>query len=176
LSRVTLVTGGARSGKSRYALARMEPYRKRAFIATAEALDGEMRDRIARHQAERADAFLTVEAPLALGEAIRWLPSGTDAAIVDCLTVWLGNLMHHFGDEEAPRREAIDALLEAVTTAPCDLVVVTNELGMGIVPDNELARRFRDEAGRLNQDVAALADEVVWVVSGLPVHLKRSRE
>jgi len=168
------VTGGARSGKSRYALARVEPYRRRAFIATAEAIDEEMRDRIARHQAERADSFMTVEAPTHLGEAIRSLPGEVEAAVVDCLTVWLGNLMHHFGEDEERLGAEVESLLEAVKAAPCDLVIVTNELGLGIVPDNELARRFRDLAGWLNQDVAGLADEVVLVVSGLPLFLKRS--
>ena len=176
MSRVTLVTGGARSGKSRHALARMEPYARRAFVATAEAIDEEMRDRIARHQAERADSFITVEAPIHLGEAIRSLPEGVEAAVVDCLTVWLGNLVHHFGEDEERLGAQVESLLEAVKKPPCDLVVVTNELGLGIVPDNELARRFRDLAGWLNQDMAALADEVVLVVSSLPLYLKRSHE
>jgi len=176
LSRVTLVTGGARSGKSRHALALMEPYARRAFIATAEAIDEEMRDRIARHQAERADSFLTVEAPLHLGEAIRALPEGVEAAVVDCLTVWLGNLMHHYGEDEAALGARVEELIAALRQPPCDLVIVTNELGMGIVPDNELARRFRDLAGWLNQDVAELADAVVLVVSGVPLHLKRSSQ
>lgn len=174
MAQVTLVTGGARSGKSRHALALMEPYAKRAFIATAEAIDEEMRDRIARHQAERADSFITVEAPVHLGEAIRSLPEDIEAAVVDCLTVWLGNLMHYYGEDEAGLGARVEELLAALREPPCYLVIVTNELGMGIVPDNELARRFRDLAGWLNQDVAALADEAVLVVSGIPLHLKRS--
>jgi len=135
-----------------------------------------MQDRIARHQAERAGSFVTVEAPVHLGEAIRSLPGDVEAAVVDCLTVWLGNLMHYYGEDEAGLGERVEDLLAALQEPPCDLVVVTNELGMGIVPDNELARRFRDLAGWLNQDVAALADEVVLVVSGIPLSLKRSSE
>ncbi len=174
MSHLTLVTGGARSGKSRYAVTRMESYGRRAFIATAEALDEEMRERIEHHRAERADSFITVEAPVHLGEAIRSLPEGTEAAVVDCLTVWLGNLMHYFEDDEDRLGAEVESLLDALKEPPCDLVIVTNELGLGIVPDNELARRFRDLAGWLNQDAAALADEVVLVVSGLPLHLKGS--
>jgi adenosylcobinamide kinase/adenosylcobinamide-phosphate guanylyltransferase len=173
LSRVTLVTGGARSGKSRHALALMEPYAKKAFIATAEAIDEEMRDRIARHQAERSGSFSTVEAPISLGEAIRSLPTDVEAAVVDCLTVWLGNLMHHYAEDEESLGARVEELLAALKKPPCDLVIVTNELGMGIVPDNALARRFRDLAGWLNQDVAALADDVILVVSGIPINLKR---
>lgn len=176
MGRVTLLTGGARSGKSRHALALMERYGKRAFVATAEALDEEMRDRIARHQAERADSFITVEAPVHLGDAIRALPADVEAAVVDCLTVWLGNLMHYYGEDESSLGARVGELIDALREPPCDLVIVTNELGMGIVPDNELARRFRDLAGWLNQDVAELADEVVLVVSGIPLSLKRSSE
>jgi adenosylcobinamide kinase/adenosylcobinamide-phosphate guanylyltransferase len=174
LSHVTLVTGGARSGKSRHALALMEPYANKAFIATAEAVDEEMRDRIARHQAERAGSFITVEAPIHLGEAIRSLPADVEAATVDCLTVWLGNLMHHYAEDEDSLGAQVEGFLAALKEPPCDLVIVTNELGMGIVPDNALARRFRDLAGWLNQDVAALADDVLLAVSGIPVTLKRS--
>jgi adenosylcobinamide kinase/adenosylcobinamide-phosphate guanylyltransferase len=152
----------------------MEPYARKAFTATAEAIDEEMRDRIARHQAERAGSFITLEAPIRLGAAIRSLPADVEAAVVDCLTVWLGNLMHHYAEDEDSLGAQVEDLLTALKEPPCDLVIVSNELGMGIVPDNELARRFRDLAGWLNQDVAALADDVVLVVSGIPVTLKRS--
>jgi adenosylcobinamide kinase/adenosylcobinamide-phosphate guanylyltransferase len=174
VSRVRLVTGGARSGKSRYALSLMDPYRTKAFIATAEALDDEMRDRIAKHRAERGGAFVTVEAPLELARAIRDLPDNVEAAIVDCLTVWLGNLVHHYGDDEPKLRAETDALLEVLRDPPVDIVLVTNELGMGIVPDNALARRFRDLAGWLNQDVARVAGQVALVVSGIAVTIKES--
>jgi adenosylcobinamide kinase/adenosylcobinamide-phosphate guanylyltransferase len=174
VKRVTLVTGGARCGKSRYALSLLEPYRRKAFIATAEALDEEMRDRIAAHQAERGPGFVTVEAPIELAEAVRRLPGDIEAGVVDCLTVWLGNLLHVFGEDDDATGARLEALVEVLHAPPADLVVVTNEVGWGIVPENPLARRFRDLAGRLNQQAAAMAHEVVLMVSGLPLHLKRS--
>ncbi len=171
MAQVTLVTGGGRSGKSNHALQLAEPYARRAFIATAEPLDDEMRRRIARHRTERGDGFLTVEESLDLAGAIRSLPADVAIAVVDCLTVWLGNLAHYHGacSDELPE---LVALLGVLTGPPCDLILVTNEVGMGIVPANEAARKFRDVLGRLNQEVAALADEVILMVSGVPVALK----
>jgi len=167
---VTMLTGGARSGKSRYALEVARRYRHRVFVATAEPLDAEMRARIGRHRTERGRGWRTVEAPLDLAGALRKLPAGTEIAVVDCLTVWLGNLMHHRGEQD--EYPEISAFLKALDRPACDLVVVTNELGMSIVPDNPLARRFRDTAGRLNQDLARAAHNVLLLVSGLPVVLK----
>lgn len=176
MRRVVVITGGARSGKSRYALdlARRRDGKK-AFVATAEPTDDEMRERIRRHREARGESFTTVEEPLELGPAIRSLPAGTEVAVVDCLTVWLGNLMHRrpSGDAGLPQ---VASFLEAVRDPPCDLVIVTNEVGMGIVPDNEAARRFRDLAGALNQEIAALADRVVLMVSGVPVVVKDRKE
>lgn len=179
MSRVILVTGGARSGKSRHALAlalaRPGP---RAFVATAEPMDDEMRSRIECHRRERGSDFATVEVPRDLAGALGRLPAGTSVALVDCLTVWLGNLMARPGaaacgaGAELPE---VAAFLDALGRPPCDLVVVTNEVGLGIVPDNALAREFRDRAGRLNQAVAARADEVVLVVSGIPMVIKGER-
>ncbi len=169
---VTLVTGGARSGKSRYALALAETRAHPVFVATAEATDAEMADRVLRHQRERGERFRTVEEPVHLAEALGAFPAGTDIAIVDCLTVWLGNLLHYHGDDDGRLQAEVDALLAALEDPPTDLALVTNEVGMGIVPMTELGRRFRDLAGRLNQDVAARADSVVLVVSGIPVRIK----
>ena len=171
MSTVTLVTGGCRSGKSRFALTQAMTYETRAFIATAVAFDDEMNARIGRHQAERGSDFETFEAPYGLGEAIRSLPPGSDVAVVDCLTVWLSNLMYKHGEttESYPEMETFFAAIE---NPPCDLYVVTNEVGTGIVPENALARRFRDEAGFLNQAVAQRADRVVWMVAGCPVAVK----
>jgi len=168
----TLVLGGARSGKSAYAQALAED-RARAgerppiMIATAEAGDAEMAARIAHHRADRGEAWRTIETPLDLVAAIRSL-AASDVAVVDCLTLWLSNLMHHRRDIAA---ETI-ALLQAMEGQAADIIFVSNEVGLGIVPDNALARRFRDEAGRLNQQVAAAAGSVVFVAAGLPLVLK----
>lgn len=162
-----LVLGGARSGKSRHAEALIEQLPPPWFyIATARALDDEMRVRIAEHRARRARNWETIEAPLDLAGALarcRTLP-----VLVDCLTLWLSNLMLEEGDvpESVARLEAALDAREAAT------VLVANEVGLGIVPENALARRFRDEAGRLNQRMAARADRVLFMVAGIVLGLK----
>lgn len=164
-----LVLGGARSGKSRYAQQRVEACGGRlAYIATAQALDAEMEDRIARHRADRDARWHTIEAPLALAAALARAGESHAAILVDCLTLWLSNLL--LADRDV-QREGM-ALAEAVAACPVPVVLVANEVGLGIVPDNALARRFRDEAGWLNQRLAAMADEVVFVAAGLPMVLK----
>jgi adenosylcobinamide kinase/adenosylcobinamide-phosphate guanylyltransferase len=173
--RVTLVTGGAKSGKSSHALELSEGYSKRVFIATAEAFDDEMRERIRRHQAERGSTFETVEESLDPAGALRSLPEDTDLALIDCLTVWQGNLMHRHGIADERYPEA-GALLEVLKNPPCELILVSNEVGLGIVPDNPMARRFRDLAGEFNQRAAEAADRVVLVVSGIPLVLKERSE
>lgn len=172
MKHVLFIVGGARSGKSRYALTRAAPRTRKVFIATAAPFDGEMKRRIAAHRADRNPAFVTVEAPLDPATAIRKLPRDTEVAVVDCLTVWLGNLVHKYG-AKAERFDETDAFLELIAKPPCNLVIVANEVGLGIVPAGKLARAFRDIAGRLNQEVAATADEVVFMVSGLPTTLKK---
>lgn len=161
-----LILGGARSGKTTHALRAAEATgRDLVMIATAEALDEEMAERIARHRAERGPAWRTLEAPLDLAGALAELePSET--AVIDCLTLWVSNLMHAERDIEAETERLIAAL------AGRDVLLVSNEVGLGIVPDNALARRFRDAAGRLNQQVAAAADKVVFIAAGLPLALK----
>jgi len=159
--------GGARSGKSR--LAQAEAERGPApltFIATAEALDREMAERIARHRADRGAGWRTIEAPVDLAGAIAQVPEGT--ILVDCLTLWLSNLM--LGDHDIAG--ASDRLLDTVTAAPARIIFVSNEVGLGIVPETPLGRRFRDEAGRLNQRIAAMADRVLFVAAGLALRLK----
>lgn len=168
-----LVLGGARSGKSRYAQARMEglpqgPSGRLAYVATAQAFDAEMTERIAHHRDDRDARWLTVEEPLDLAAAIDRAAQAADAVLVDCLTLWLSNLM--LADQ--PLAEPVAALADALRRCPCPVVLVSNEVGLSIVPDNALARRFRDEAGRLNQAIAALADEVQLVAAGLPLKLK----
>jgi len=163
---ITLILGGARSGKTSHALRAAEATgRGLVMIATAEPLDAEMEDRIARHRAERGPRWRTLEAPLDLTCALDQV--GTEeTAVVDCLTLWVSNLMHADRDLEAEAARLLVALPGR------DVLLVSNEVGLGIVPDNALARRFRDAAGRLNQQVAAAADRVVFVAAGLPLVLK----
>jgi len=171
MKKVTLLTGGGRSGKSRYALELADTRKHKAFIATAEAFDDEMKLRIANHQKERGPDFFTVEEPIDLARAIRELPASTEIAVIDCLTIWLCNLMCKIkGDPEI--YEPMEQFLQLLTRPQCDLVIVTNELGMGIVPMDKITRRYRDLAGTLNQRVAALADRVILMVCGLPIMIK----
>ena len=171
MKETVLVTGGARSGKSSYVLELAAPYSRKAFIATAEAFDDEMQDRIVKHQAERGRDFVTVEEPVDLADALRSLPDDIDVAVVDCLTVWLGNLMYHRKVEHVDAPEITD-LLAVLENPPCSVLLVTNEVGMGIVPDNALARAYRDLAGSLNQRVAAVVDRVVFMACGCPLQMK----
>lgn len=171
MSGFTLVLGGARSGKSRHAeglvRARVQGLAPR-YIATAEAHDDEMARRIARHRAERAgQGWVTVEAPHDLAAALAALPAGAPV-LIDCLTLWLTNRLLAEADLAAEGR----TLGAAIARHPAPVVAVSNEVGFGIVPENALARRFRDAAGRLHQDLAAQAGRVVLVVAGLPMVLK----
>jgi adenosylcobinamide kinase / adenosylcobinamide-phosphate guanylyltransferase len=164
-ARLTLLLGGARSGKSRHAEALIEaevaPW---AYIATAQPFDDEMRDRIAIHRRRRSGSWINVEAPLDLPAAL----AAPHPALVDCLTLWLTNLL--LGEHDiAAATASLDAALDARTAAT---VLVSNEVGLGIVPDNPLARAFRDEAGRLHQHLAARADSVLFMVAGLPMRVK----
>jgi len=170
LPRLTLVLGGARSGKSRYAealVARCAP--PWIYLATAEALDDEMRARIAHHRDRRDPNWGTVEAPHDLPETLAALGSPGQPIVIDCLTLWLSNMVLAHADIDA----AQDRFLAALAEAPGPVVVVSNEVGLGIVPDTPLGREFRDVQGRLNQAVAAVADQVVLVAAGLPLVLKR---
>lgn len=165
---VILITGGARSGKSTRAEARVRAFAGRPiYIATAEALDAEMRDRIEQHRAQRGGEWLERETPLELVAALDETDGG-GARLVDCLTLWLSNLMHAGRDWSIEASKLADALGRQKSPA----VLVTNEVGLGIVPDNALARQFRDAAGNLNQIIARVADEVEFVVAGLPMRVK----
>ena len=167
--RLTLVLGGARSGKSRHAemLVRRHPP-PWTYIATAEAFDDEMGARIAEHRARREARWITLEAPRELSEVLAG-PQGI--VLVDCLTLWLSNILLADRDVEAE----CDRLHCAIAARAAPTVLVSNEVGLGIVPDNALARRFRDAQGVLNQRVAAIADDVVLMTAGLPLVLKSSR-
>ncbi len=168
LPQLTLVLGGARSGKSAYAerllTAIPGPW---AYVATAEAYDDEMRERIRHHKRRRSAGWMDHETPLELADTLANRTAELPT-LVDCLTLWTSNLMH----AGRPVSDATDALLSAIAkrVAPC--VMVSNEVGLGIVPENALARAFRDEAGRLNQKIAAAADKVIFVAAGLPLTLK----
>ena len=165
---IILITGGARSGKSTRAEARAQEFAgKPVYIATAEGLDHEMRERIAKHRARRSNEWIEHETPLELVAALN-ATDGGGARLVDCLTIWLSNLMHEGRDWA---KEAAH-LAEALKAQQSPVVLVTNEVGSGIVPDNALAREFRDAAGLLNQMIARAADEVELVVAGLPMRVK----
>ena len=165
---LTLVIGGARSGKSAFAESLVTATgRPRRYIATAEACDDEMRDRVARHRSQRGPAWTTVEAPLDLAAALSQSQPG-EAVLVDCATLWLTN--HLLADHDLSAEAA--QLLAALAGCKVPVVIVSNETGWGIVPENALARRFRDEQGRLNQRLAAEAGLVVTVIAGLPLVLK----
>ena len=167
MAHLSLILGGARSGKSARAL-ELAPNAPRLFVATAEAFDDEMADRIARHKAERGADWFLVEAPLDLAPALEAGMPEDGVAVVDCLTLWLSNLMHH---EREPEAETL-RLLEMLKSLPGRAVLVSNEIGMGLAPMNALGRAFRDAQGRLNQRVAAAADHVEFVAAGLPMLLK----
>jgi adenosylcobinamide kinase/adenosylcobinamide-phosphate guanylyltransferase len=172
MGQLVLVTGGARSGKSAVAEARVAELRPGGpwlYVATAEPLDGEMAERIARHRLRRGASWRTVETARHPEEALAQHPES--AALIDCVTLWLTNLLVQGLDDE-PILGAVDALAETVRRGPAPVVIVTNEVGSGIVPENPLARRFRDLAGLSNQRLARAADEVWLVAAGLPLRLK----
>jgi len=170
MGEIIFITGGARSGKTAFALGRaMEHTSPRLYVATAEALDAEMHERIEAHKMERREmGFDTLEEPLDIAGLLNGTGPRYGAVLLDCLTLWLSNLMAKGLD---PDREG-HRLIDAVKGLGLPVYVVTNEVGLGIVPDNELARVFRDNAGRLNAMVAAEAREAWLMVSGLPVKIK----
>ena len=173
MSRITLITGGARSGKSSFALSLgLQNYSKRVFIATAVPFDQEMKERISRHREERGDRFDTIEEPIELPHVLAAIPGGTEVVIVDCLTVWLGNLYHHFQESEEEVQMQVEAFLDHLDHSICDLILVTNEVGWGIVPENPLARSFRDMAGYLNRRIAGKAASAYLLCCGIPLPLK----
>lgn len=169
LPRLTLILGGARSGKSGHAEALvLESGLEPCYLATGRAGDAEMATRIAAHRARRGDRWRLIEEPLALALALRLHATTNRAVLVDCLTLWVTNLLLAERDIEAE----MDRLLSALSALPGSVVLVSNEVGLGIVPENRMAREFRDHAGRLHQDIAALAATVYFVAAGLPLKMK----
>jgi adenosylcobinamide kinase / adenosylcobinamide-phosphate guanylyltransferase len=170
---IVLITGGARSGKSRYAEQRArELGPRRLYIATAEAKDQEMCQRIDEHKRRRGNDWVTIEEPLALTETLLAQRAQTDCALVDCLTLWLSNLLLAYEAKYA--QEKVEQFVETTRQLDFHLILVSNEVGWGIVPDNSLARQFRDLSGWANQRVAAVAREVVLMVTGIPMIVKKT--
>jgi len=170
-SKLIFVLGGARSGKSSFALKQGNTQSPRAFVATAEALDSEMAARIQKHKRSRGQGWMTFEIPTQLAE---WFTSDGEnfsSVVVDCLTLWLNNLLQ----QQVRSRQVpsyVRKLIQAIRGCPGQVVLVSNELGLGLVPGDAVSRDFRDVAGRMNQVIAAEADEVYFLVSGLPLRLK----
>jgi adenosylcobinamide kinase/adenosylcobinamide-phosphate guanylyltransferase len=169
---IILITGGARSGKSRYAEQRVgEMGGRRLYVATGEAKDEEMAQRIAEHRKRRGNQWRTIEEPVELTEALLTQRGKTDCALVDCLTLWISNLLIRRDEERAAKK--VQELIEKLPELDFHLVLVTNEVGWGIVPDNPLARKFRDLAGWTNQRMAQAANEVILMVAGMPIIAKK---
>lgn len=170
---ITLLTGGVKSGKSSKALELSAGYDAKVFIATAEAFDDELKRRIARHQTERDHSFTTLEAPLDLAQALRQVDnSGAPLIIIDCLTMWINNLLYHREITAADAPEITDFLTALANTA-ADVVIVTNETNLGFMPIHKSARLYGDILGLVNQKTAAMAHNVIFMVSGLPLYLKQ---
>ena len=166
-----LVLGGARSGKSSWALHDAEErYETFLFLATARSLDDEMAERIRLHQSSRGPGWQLVEEPIEISDALRTRCGGVEMVLIDCLTVWLSNLMFEKGIESIDAYR--EGLLRTLSEREQNIIIVSNELGMGIVPENPIGRKFRDLSGQFNQDKAAMADKVVFLTAGLPTVLK----
>ncbi len=173
MNEIIFIIGGCRSGKSTYALqtAEMVPAERKIFIATCVPQDDEMMQRVARHQKERSQTWVTIEAPLDLPGAISENSPKADVVLVDCLTLWVSNLLMEIGNEKKIE-DTISQLIKAIEKATCPIVLVSNEVGSGIVPENKLARQYRDIIGLANQAVARTAGKVIWMVAGIPITVK----
>ncbi|MEA3437194.1 MAG: bifunctional adenosylcobinamide kinase/adenosylcobinamide-phosphate guanylyltransferase [Thermodesulfobacteriota bacterium] len=173
MKETTLIIGGCRSGKSRHALELAEKISgsTRIFIATCIPLDDEMKERIDRHKKERDKSWTNIETPVELSVAINENSREGDVILVDCLTLWINNLLMEIENPDVID-QCIHKLILAIKEAKCPIILVSNEIGAGIVPENKLARLFRDYAGFVNQKVAECADRVIWMVAGIPVSIK----
>ena len=170
------IVGGCKSGKSRHALELAEQIccDKRIFVATCVPYDDEMKKRVALHQKERCNSWSAIDVPVFVPEAILKNNQKENVIIVDCLTLWITNLLMELKEQEEILSH-IKRLVESIKKVKCSVVLVSNEVGAGIVPENKLARLFRDLAGTANQNVAAACDTVIWMVAGIPVPVKKSR-
>jgi adenosylcobinamide kinase/adenosylcobinamide-phosphate guanylyltransferase len=174
-NRVVLILGGVRSGKSRYAQRLAEVSKRVTFVATAERRDDEeMLKKIERHRAERPTHWKTIEEPLNLAQIVRSAAADCDVLLIDCLTLFASNLLEAHGENLSLAQPEIDDLCAALQSASCTVILVSNEVGSGVVPAYALGRRFRDLVGEINQRVAAVADSVLFMVAGLPLALKGS--
>ncbi len=173
--RVILILGGVRSGKSRYAQRLAERASRVTFVATAERRDDEeMLKKIERHRGERPSHWKTIEEPLNLARAVKSTETDSDVILIDCLTLFASNLLEAHGDNLELAQPQIDDLCSALRSASCTVILVSNEVGSGVVPAYALGRRFRDLVGEINQRIAAVADSVLFMVAGLPLALKGS--
>ncbi len=172
MKKTTFIIGGCRSGKSRQAIEQAEKISgsKRIFIATCMPLDDEMKERIERHKRERDKSWKTVEAPVELSAEINENSREGDVILIDCLTLWINNLLMEIENPDVINQH-IHKLILAIKEAKCPIILVSNEVGAGIVPENKLARKFRDIAGFTNQKVAECADSVIWMIAGIPVSI-----
>ncbi len=171
---ITFVIGGCRSGKSSHAqnLAESLAEKNRVFIATCIPYDDEMKERVENHRKARDKTWATIEAPVLLAKAVCAAYEKADVILVDCLTLWLSNLLLDPEQSENIQKR-IDELIKAINQAPCPVILVSNEVGQGIVPENWLARQYRDLMGNANRQIATAADTVIWLVAGIPVTIKR---
>jgi adenosylcobinamide kinase/adenosylcobinamide-phosphate guanylyltransferase len=170
--KIILITGGCRSGKSRFALDYANQYfSKRLYLATCEALDEEMAERIAHHKKTRSPEWQTIEEPVEVVNKIGQYGDKTDVILLDCVTLWLSNLLMRRKDDLEIMKET-DCLIGAIRQCLASFIAVTNEVGLGIVPADPLSRRFRDLSGIVNQRIAEAADTAIFMVSGIPIFLK----
>ena len=184
MGKLTFILGGARSGKSTYAQRLAEKHAGRVvFIATATVSDGEMASRIRQHQKERPPAWATVEIPVGIAAALRANPTGADVVLLDCVTLLVSNLIFATGQDEVDEitagarvKSEISDLLGYIRDSGASWIIVSNEVGLGLVPPYPLGRLYRDLLGRANQELAAAADEVVWMVAGIPVPIEAYRQ
>ncbi len=171
-----LITGGIRSGKSAYSLKRAQNLGSpKIFLATAEALDEDMATRIKNHQKERGEAYQTIEEPLHIDKQLQALPKNTSVVIIDCLTLWVSNLMCQLEEGEQKIQNKITAFLNVLKIAPMNILMVTNEVGLGVIPENKMARHYINLLGYLNQDIAKISDEVIFMAAGIPQTIKERK-